>query len=409
MFYSLGPYTGSGAWDDPWSPPAGVVAHVDLRSIPAHATPGVGLFVSASRLPRDYRVIAEGDIDAVPREADRAVWCSALGIGGVSGDTVSDWITDTMTARASPDGDDGPGPLAPSGGRRLEIHLNRPVRSRFALDRCPALLEQYRRAYRRHRLIAQSGGMKDDHHHLRILAHKARSLGVDADLLRPADLPREALRRPETTIGDTFTDTDTTAITSHTATGSGGGFGWTALHNSGIYTIVSNACEQTGSNFGSARADSDLSSDDHSATVTFAQDDISGVTRSLGPLARKDSSATLSYYLVVARTLTGNPQFQTSKWVSGSLTEIGSRTNLAVSVGDALQIECNGSTIRRLLNASEQNSATDTAISGNVRCGFGSIHSVAGLAIDDFVATDLAAGGVTVPVLYLHRIQQGMS
>ncbi len=59
--------------------------------------------------------------------------------------------------------------------------------------------------------------------HRKFLADKVSKYRIEWQDLIPQDVPLESPVTPETTIGDDFTDTNGTALTSHTATGTGGG------------------------------------------------------------------------------------------------------------------------------------------------------------------------------------------
>lgn len=398
MRYWLGPWIGSGTAEDPQRPPDGVIQTLKLK--PAPNRWGLMITTDAVRLGEDYRLIAQGDVDAVPPAKTRSVYASAVGVPNVSGDTIADWLRDTLTIRAQPDGDGGPAPLAPTRRLQCEMHIGRPVRWRFRPDENPALVEQLRRQYRRARQAARDGQLKDEVHHLRVLdAWREKYRTEDDRLFVPADLPLEPRVRHETTIGDTFTDTDSTALSSHTATGANGGHSWSYLHSGSSWDIQSNQVNQTG-NFGLARADSDLSTDDHYAQIVVPVPP-STTTQSIGVAARKDSSSTLSYYLAVCRST----QWQTYEWDGGSFGQLGSTTSQATATNDVIRIEAEGSTIRRLRNGSEQASLTDGTTSGNYRCGIACIHSLTGPRGDDWEAGDLgAAPAVTIPI-YRHHFE----
>lgn len=413
MRYYIGPHEGSGTADDPWRPPAGLVNSIDLRSLAAHTTPGIVLCVAPDDLVlgADYRLIAQGDVDAVPRGADRSVFASALGLPTVTGSTIADWLRDALTRRAEVDHSTRPPPLMPTSRRQMELHLNRAVRWDFTPAEAPAVQANLRAAYRRIRDESLAGLHKDAVHHRRLLEFWRQKYRTLPDrFFVPDGLPIEARQQPETTIGDTFTDTNGTALTSHTATGTGGGFSWSYLEGGPTWTIQSNLLEHTAAARGTARAGSSLSGDDHYSQVTLVNVLNTGVNKTRGVATRVHAGSTVSCYLSVCRDLSVTDIWQSYKFVSGTLSAIGSDTNVDASASDTINLESNGSTQTRYRNGVSQTATTDSSIPTNLYCGVSAVHAVVGLQIDDFIAADLGGGGgVTIPVLYRHRQMQGMS
>lgn len=414
MRYLIGPHQGSGTVDDPWRPPSGLVNSIDLRPNSAQDTPGIVFCVADDGLvlPSEYREIVRGDVDAVPRGPARQVFASALGLPTVTGSTIADWVRDVMTLRAAPNGDGACAPLMPTTRRRFELHLNRPViwTADFRGADAAAMRAQLQASYRDLRAQALGGALIDDIHHRRVLDFWRKKYGIDDDrFFVPGDLPIEPRVPHATTIGDTFVDSDGVDLASHTATGTGGGFGWSYLHNTSLWSVLSNEINFDGAGFGTARADSDLSSDDHYATLTIRS--VPGNTNATrGVACRKDGTATLSYYLAVCRDTTGTDEWETWKWVSGSLSQIGSEAGQDASVGDTITLECDGSNITRKRNGATQVTTTDASITANLRCGISTIHTSTNMKVDDFIAADLGAGPASaIPVLYHHRRMQGMS
>ena len=157
------------------------------------------------------------------------------------------------------------------------------------------------------------------------------------------------------------------------------------------WAIVSSAAKFSGNvDANSARADSDLTSDDHYVQATIASfSNISGIVAG-GVIARKDSTSTASFYLWWGRMdLT---RFELWKDVSGTFTSLG---NVAENpaAGDVVKLQCDGSTIKGFKNGTEKISVTDTAITDNLRGGIYG-HSTGAsnnVVLDDWSAADLAA------------------
>lgn len=410
MHYAIGPYVlDTERLSEPcWAPPPGAVG-IDLRSIPDHAAPGFGLFWSASPFGQEYRSLGQGDIrDLRWKAGERAIFASALGRRTVQGDGLLDGLWDVLTVSGDPTGDDRCKPLMPTRRKHLDLVLSGHGRVRRAnfdpgMAEAAPIRDALQRQYRAYRQAARDGLMKDDVHHRRILDMWHEKYGLDEDYFIPDDLPRETRIKHETTIGDTFTDTNGTNIEDHTATGPNSGFSWSTVGTATTFTVESNEINNSGSGVTLVRADSDLSGDDHYAEATFTT--AGSVSRTMGPSARKDSSATATYYVCFMDEAGGGDNWETYKRVSGSFTSIGSDTSGSLAGTETLRIECDGSSIKRIVDSSEQNDATDTAISGNVRCGISTAHGAStGLAMDDFEAADLGAGGATSA--YYYHMQQ---
>lgn len=410
MYFALGPYVlDTTRCDVPcWVPPAGAVG-IDLRSIPGHATEGMGLFWSASPFGSDYRTFGRGTIQDLQWGAgERAVFASALGLRTVIGNGLLDGLWDVLTVSADPTGDDRCKPIMPTRRGNLELWLSGRARQKKfdkAMSEAAPVRDLLQRQYRVDRQDALDGKLNgDDRFHRRMLDWQCNKYNCDEDWIIPGDLPRETRLPHSTTIGDTFVDTDDTDLASHTATGPNSGFSWTTIHAANVYEVDTNQCHNDGASFGSARAGTALSGDDHYAKVDIV--DASTGFRSLGVMCRKNATdSTLTYYIGLV-DIQGTPDNGESwKWVTGSLTSIGSDVGTNWSNGDELMLECDGSNQVRKKNGTGEDTATDTAITGNTYCGIGCVHSATGGRMDDFEAADLSAGGATIPVFY-HHYQQ---
>lgn len=170
---------------------------------------------------------------------------------------------------------------------------------------------------------------------------------------------------------------------------------WTEL--TGDTQIVGNRARCVSTYSGSAnRADSDLASANHYAQIAVYIDG-SDDGRGAGPIVRKDSSATLTCYLLwVDVASAGNFRYTFYKVVGGSFTAIGSSTSVTVASGDVFRLSADGTTLSAYKNGTLLGTQTDSSISTGTRCGFrlysgGGTPTVTAVEIDNFEAGDLTA------------------
>lgn len=166
---------------------------------------------------------------------------------------------------------------------------------------------------------------------------------------------------------------------------------WTELEQD--IDIVSNQARTTldvGDGKTSARADSDLSTDDHYAQAQV--DTTISSSAEAGVITRKDSSATLTWYM--HDVVWGSNVARLFKRVSGTFTSLGNGS-VTLSVGTPVVVrgEVDGSTVKVLVDGNEIHSNTDTAITGNLRTGLRGVQQNSGhyTRWDDFEAGDLEA------------------
>lgn len=399
MIYFLGPYVWNAttAGDEYWRAPEGCLHHIDLRPIPAQVlrgtVSGVGLFgmPDGARLGADYRLFGQGVglTQITPRESDRAVFCSMVGAMWVDGTTLAEWMYTLLTLYADPTGDERVRPLLPTAEGRLGACG---IAKKFRLDMPEAVLvkDVLQRDYRAIREEARNGllgkydsamrqWVPDMDFHRRVLDSWGEKYRVPdpENFFIPGDLPKETRLKHQTTLTESFNTSDGPLGPDQT---------WTVL--SGTIAVVSQTAEWTGGVSGSiARVDSDLSSTDHYCQCDIVQN---GGGNAPGPLARKDSTATLTYYH--ARGVhSGTAQLY--KVVANAFTSLGSAA-ISVSLPDTVKVECNGSTIAGYYNGTSFASVTDTAISAGLRGGIRSFINASPVPrIDDWEAADLGGGG----------------
>ncbi len=206
--------------------------------------------------------------------------------------------------------------------------------------------------------------------------------------LLPTAYNTDGWRRPRTTITENWNCADDTTGISCNLT-------W--LVTAGNIDLLSNKASFRSIDASmDARAESDLSSDDHYAqldVVTLVQP-ATGDT-SCGPCARFSASARTWYLAYLTNQASGSDKIIFYKVVAGIFTALDTDQNITLSIPDTMKCEVNGSTMKSYFNGVVKHNFTDTAITGNLRTGmFGWIRSgeSAGDAeVDNFSAADLAA------------------
>lgn len=143
---------------------------------------------------------------------------------------------------------------------------------------------------------------------------------------------------------------------------------WTEFVSTGC-TIVSN--QVSASSDCNARADADLATDDMEVSVVMVSQALGGSTSiSCGPIARKDSTATETFYYMFATTSTGPAEDTSlSKRLAGTPTSLDTDTG-DFADGDTLKILPDGSTISGYNGVNVVlGPVTDVSITGNTRGG----------------------------------------
>ena len=332
--------------------PPGSRALIDLSPLPAQGSRG--LFVSDANLGFDYKIVTDPAAE---------VWAA-------------------LTAGADPDGLAGAKPLVPTTKGNLELFLGalaRRERFRWGSDPHTNRLRDVLRSNfaglweRGHERVARK--YLDDC--CKKYGHGEWREFVPQKLLAhvPGRLPRE------TTITENFTRTDSANQIGNLLT-------WTQV--GGLFGTSSNRGYKSSgaANQQLVRADSDLSSDDHYAQIACYYP---GAGTYHGPCARCPSSATETFYTVV--TASDDAIGYTLKLVAGVQTNLGTAAAGTRSDGNVAHVEADGSTVTGTYNGGTIWTGTDTAITGNVRCGVNQFATSGAGTFDDFEAADLGGGG----------------
>lgn len=397
MRYWLGPWV----WNVPaegapgWQSPDGILASLDLRS-PTHCglsggTPqGVGLFVTANAtdLGIDYRNLGT-DPSLVLNSTQRSAWQTLLGLPNslTTGVSVQEALYETITLQSDPIGERCL-PLVPGSARRFEVWLGGQRIFNRAFDpngiEIPALRDLLKRQYRALREQCQNGELPANLY-LKVLGYWVRKYRLAYRWFQPDDLPDEADIPPTSILTDDYNRANQSGMGTAAA-------GWSWTVTAGAMDIANNqASSQAGSN-GEAYAGLDLSSADHYAQVNVLT--LSGAFAICGPLARKDASATRTYY--TSGLNTGPDQQVLRKRVAGTGTVLRTDTP-TLSLPDLVKVVCNGSTIEHFLNGVSTGSSTDTSIAGNLRPGVNGGFGIN--TMDDWEGGDLAAAALAGPLV----------
>ena len=390
--YWLGPWEWQAGDMPHWRAPALASPLIDLRSNAQCAgivTPvGFGVFQTANgvSLGASYENLGTDPLSPWNSQTQRR-WRSALLLPStLTANNLRDAIWETLTIQSDPTGFDRAKPLVPTiqrvyrfGGRSLAFALGAP-------ESAP-VIDLLKRTYRQIRQESLDGkmfvnGAPDLEKYRKVLGSWVRKYGIDYRNFQPADVPDEEPLTPATTITDAFTDTNGTALNAHTT---GGGWSWNEGADS--WDIQSNQAGKDVNTGGGNHcyADTALSSDDHysQATIATYNEDAGLVVRVAG--------ATENY---LARYENGGTQYEIFKRVSGTYTSIANSGGVGSWLnGDVAYLEVNGSDLNYKKNAASVLTVTDTAVSGQLRCGMTCGGTVD--AFDDFEAADLAAAANT--------------
>lgn len=402
MRYYLGPWQWIADGNTPhFAPPVGAIGAIDLGSVPEMSTGGAQrkgclCWTNGTLLSSEYDLLGVGDIREIHRTAKLTATIRKASGATPKGDRLNEMILDCFVDGSDPDGATGPKPIVPGSDGWMDLWMaghGRVKGERFEWGRSShtaKIKRQLRAEFSQLMDDAEAGRSKDREHHRRCLDALCEKYGVSewrefVPTARQKDVPGRL--KHETTITESFNKADSSTL--------GPDLSWTEL--TGDMAVVLNACELV-TNFTppstSARADADLSSADNYAQCVAVNAASLSTTSAVGPITRKDSSSTLTWYqadwLKVA-----TPAYRTVKVVSGTGTVIGSNTNGSAANGTTIKVHCNGSTITRYVDWASQNATTDTSISSGLRSGL-IIFSNAGTKprLDSFEASDLVASGL---------------
>lgn len=392
--YELVPWSWSAGPGVPhWRLPVQGVGGVDLRSVPQMAAAGgapQGFAFAACRQSAGGTALETAlHMNGVAATtAMRDAWQAATGYRP-AGDTLTDLLADQLTTGSDPSGESGPKPLQPTVGNVLEIVVPGHSRVwsrqfRWGLDPHTGRLRDLLRRDFEAEWERSNGGDGCR----RCLDYTCRKYRIDdwrefVPNRLHAHVPGRLPHR--TTITEGFAGT---------GDGLGADLTWTEVAGDLDRSAGLAVYGATGTGSATARAEHDLSSDDH-----YAQCEVNaGGTgfNYLGAAARFAAAADTSYVAFYARA---ESTVQFFKRVTGTNTMLAESASITPSLPELYKTECDGSTLKGYQAGVERVSLTDSSISGNVRAGLHLFRSVEEtVSVDDFEAADLAvAAGRRLP------------
>lgn len=376
--------------------PEGTQCALDFRSIPEQSTAGnhlsgVGLFLVRGDVGSEWERVGQGnwhDIkadrrlrDLFPRRARRRL----------DADDLIGLIRQSLT-QGDPTGQEFCKPLMPGTMGTLEVsiagqrhaerfHWGRSAESNVVRDVIRADMDD---------LIERCGRERDEkrkQHHRRVLDMLCERHGIEdwKEFVRPnrvRDIPGRL--KHETDFSDDFTRADQTGLGT-----AAGGWSWASVV-AGI-NIVSNRARST-ANDNASRAEADLSASDHYAEVDIIQSAATG--RNLGVRCRYSSSANTAYEATSNGTATAS--FVLKRIVAGVATTLSTVDRGATILTRTTRITVSGSNLDYWENGTSRTTATDTNITGHLRCGIGKsgTQQTGTQEFDNFAISDGAAGGI---------------
>lgn len=406
MLYYLGPWQWNPARGGFFTSPAGALGAIDLATLPQQAVGGaarsVGLFwTSGQPLDSSYARLGNGDCrELAATSAMQSAFKSLVGYKP-QGDKLVNLVMDCLQGGSDPDGNTGPMPIVPTADGWMDLWMpghSRVLGERFewgrqgsrGSDHTLKLKQVLRAQFAQLFADAQAGKLKDNQQHRRVLdawCDKYQLQGPDDwKELVPANLQKEVPGRLKhaTTISDNFNQADSTTL--------GPQLSWTELQGDWKTTSNRAGLDSAGadSQQNRARADSDLSSSDHEASVANYYTGVN-INSYHGPALRMPSDGTVSFYSTLTAGVDAN--IYLTKLVNGTQTNLSS-TAVSIADGKIAKVQANGSTIKSFYDGVEKLSLTDTSIAGGVRCGLNEFSASVGVPpMDDFLAADLSAGG----------------
>ena len=273
---------------------------LDLRSLPACSTPvtpdGYGLFVLSERVPTAGYYLGSL-LGRTLTSAEKQTIKTVLEVGeNIVADTLLEILWELLTLHADPTGQTRSKPLMPAFNGLMELYLGgfSLVKSKllvpFVSDEWPLVVATLQNDYRRIRQEVLSGQASPGLHR-KVLSAWVAKYGLPWETFVPKGLPLEPPLRFDTTIKEGFTQADSDTL--------GPDLSWTEFDNTNAdLDVVSNACERSGPADPTppkARADTDLSSNDHYSQIVILNP-TAGDKTAWETHVRRTSTATLTYY-----------------------------------------------------------------------------------------------------------------
>lgn len=239
------------------------------------------------------------------------------------------------------------------------------------------------------------------------LAHVARILdaledeyGVSYEYFIAPNSIRLASLPHNTTIGDTFTDTNGTLCDAHTATGANGGFEWFET-SAGLEIQGNRMVVESGDNFGECRAESDLSSADmYTLLLHYNLDDDSGDGGDAVRLLFRYADDAREGYVLTFDPESSGVSIIWRRYDNGSATNLSTGNYFdTYDDGEELKVEMDGSDMEAFHEGVSFSTESDSTYSAYVRAGVAAQDDG---AIDNWEAGDL--GAAPSPLTHIPQI-----
>lgn len=428
-------YLGPPLWDTSakprWRAPHGTVGMVDLRGpaksgIAGGVPQGVGFFaVDGPALDSSYLLLGTSLGSSIPSDT-RLAMESLLSIGTIVASDIGNTLWELLTLHSDPTGENRWKPLTPTHRGDMELHLGghslikiarwnpdgpgaldtidvfkrdyarlrtefraeaEIFRNTVPADRTPAR-RRIKHYVERHEVTFAAAkealAVRAERKYRQVLESWRRKLRINYRQIQ-GGLPDEPPFDPESLFSESFNQGDSSTL--------GPDLTWTEID--GTWKTVNNEVTQDtsgGGNVRNARADHDMSSDDHYVQVVVTGLGSGTMRTRHGPAARLPSSGETNYH---AAPYQFDDTYLMWKMIGGTPTGMGSPPGITLSLPETYMIECNGSAIKAYQAGVERRSETDTDITGNVRGGLIMLLGGGGdtpATGDNFEEADLAVG-----------------
>jgi hypothetical protein len=197
-------------------------------------------------------------------------------------------------------------------------------------------------------------------------------------------------------VGDTFTDTDGTALSSHTASGTGGGGAWTNV--AGTAGIYGNKVMWVSGDPAAFRLSSTLADGNAPFCITMGSD-VPNSSTFYELMARYDAAANTAYVLKFRNTTSNGSNWRIFKRSAGTDTPLSSaKTHTVFAASDTICLEATGTSTVALVATrngawvDETTDSTSPLAGTQIGIGFSGIHAV---STGSGTITSLTSSGTT--------------
>jgi len=378
-----------GERDGYWTAPDSTVGNVDLRIASERAgsttsPEGYGFFSTRTELTGTDYIYLGDDLNGSVSTQIISDWETALGLSGMTSNTVLDLLWDTLTEYSDPVGITSVKPLMPTRENALEVYLggHSLVRSREFTGKTDSHWNKYKDVVQENYKIIKADTNIPAEISAKYLGHLQEKFNLTEAETQTAFIPKgyakERPRKPTTTVTDDFNRANSGSL----------GASWNEGIDGGFQVVSNYARGLSGSGDTWAIYATALSTDDMYAQALGKEAD-----KESGVIIRNDNSTKTGYVVLNGGTGVSHQLFS---------FENPTKTSLATSTGNGtdlvFKVEANGSTIRTFISGAQEISVTNTAITGNLYAGV--YANFAGQAVDDFEAADLVVVSIIPKVKF---------